>query len=68
MPDYTITLTADQDSVLEEKAQAGSQTKAQYVQGVLNNLTNNLLTAKYNRWFSTQTQAAKKADYDQAHA
>ena len=68
MPDYTITLTADQDSALEEKAQAGSQTKAQYVQGVLNNLTNNLLTAKYNRWFSTQTQAAKKADYDQAHA
>ena len=68
MPDYTITLTAEQDSVLEEKAQAGSQTKAQYVQGVLNNLTNNLLTAKYNRWFSTQTQAAKKADYDQAHA
>ena len=67
MPDYTITLTADQDSVLEEKAQAGSQTKAQYVQGVLDNLTNNLLTAKYGQWFSTQTQTAQKADYDRAN-
>ena len=64
MPDYTISLTAEQDEALAAKVAGGTKTKAEYVQSVLDNLTNGLLSAKYSRWFASQSQVAKKAAYD----
>lgn len=64
MPDYTISLTAEQDEALDAKVLGGAKTKAEYVQSVLDNLTNGLLSTKYGQWFSSQPQAAKKVAYD----
>ena len=59
-----ITSTADQDSVLDAKIEGSGLTREQYVQGMYDNQTNNLLNEKYDGWFRSLDLPTKKAIYD----